>query len=100
MKHLLRGIAAEDLEQLNKFLLANGITENAAASPLLTAEMSLTEGGSPAFDTIRLVFLFLGNRCEILSVPNRYSSLWLDLFGAISRLTRIDAFTVSPSLPF
>ncbi|KAE9553147.1 hypothetical protein FO519_003626 [Halicephalobus sp. NKZ332] len=53
MKHLLRGIAAEDLEQLNKFLVANGITENAAASPLLTAEMSLTEGGSPAFDNIR-----------------------------------------------
>uniref|UniRef100_A0AC34QJV2 Cerebral cavernous malformations 2 harmonin-homology domain-containing protein n=1 Tax=Panagrolaimus sp. JU765 TaxID=591449 RepID=A0AC34QJV2_9BILA len=52
MKHLLRGIAADELDQLSKFLQANGITENAAASPLLTAEMSLTDGGSPAFDSI------------------------------------------------
>lgn len=54
MRHLLGGISADDLEQLNKFLIDNGVTENAANSPKNTAEMSLTtDGCSPAVDSIR-----------------------------------------------
>lgn len=60
MKHLLIGISPEDMDQLNKFMIANGITENAAnsaTSPLLTAETSLTtEDGSLGCDNIRFVF--------------------------------------------
>uniref|UniRef100_A0AC35F4Q8 Uncharacterized protein n=1 Tax=Panagrolaimus sp. PS1159 TaxID=55785 RepID=A0AC35F4Q8_9BILA len=56
MKHLLIGISPEDMDQLNKFMIANGITENAAnsaTSPLLTAETSLTtEDGSLGCDNI------------------------------------------------
>ena len=62
IKHLLIGINPEDLDQLNKFMIANGITENAAnsaTSPLLTAETSLTtEDGSLGCDNIRFVEAF------------------------------------------
>lgn len=59
MNNLLRGVSRDDINALNNFLQANGITENAAAgtngSPLWTAEMSLTteDGNSPVLDNIR-----------------------------------------------
>uniref|UniRef100_A0A7E4V198 CCM2_C domain-containing protein n=1 Tax=Panagrellus redivivus TaxID=6233 RepID=A0A7E4V198_PANRE len=60
MKPLLRGISADDLDQLNKFMAANGITENAisATSPLMTAETSLTteDGSFGPGDNIRFVY--------------------------------------------
>lgn len=57
MKSLLRGVSKDDLEALNNFLQANGVTENAAdSSPLLTGDMSLTttDSNSPVLDNIRL----------------------------------------------
>ncbi|KAH7700609.1 hypothetical protein AAVH_32268, partial [Aphelenchoides avenae] len=58
MKSLLRGVSKDDLEALNNFLQANGVTENAAdSSPLLTGDMSLTttDSNSPVLDNISTV---------------------------------------------
>jgi hypothetical protein len=54
MKALLRDVNREDLAALTSFLQANGISENASISPLLTGELSFTTGSaSSALDNIR-----------------------------------------------
>ncbi|KAI6234683.1 hypothetical protein M3Y99_00787800 [Aphelenchoides fujianensis] len=49
MRSLLRDVNREDLSALSSFLQANGVSENASVSPLLTGELSLTtaSGDSP-----------------------------------------------------
>ncbi|KAI6175700.1 Malcavernin [Aphelenchoides bicaudatus] len=53
MKNLLRDVNRDDLAALTSFLQANGITENASMSPLLTGELSFTtESASSALENI------------------------------------------------
>lgn len=52
MKSLLRDVKQEDLVALSSFLQANGISENASVSPLLTGELSFGSISS-AMDNIR-----------------------------------------------
>jgi hypothetical protein len=60
MKTLLKDVNRDDLMALSSFLQANGISENASISPLLTGELSFTTGSasSAAMDNIRLVFFY------------------------------------------
>lgn len=57
MKNLLKDVSRDDLIALSNFLQANGITENASVSPLLTGELSFTtESASSFVDNIRLTY--------------------------------------------
>ncbi|KAL3080697.1 hypothetical protein niasHT_033254 [Heterodera trifolii] len=79
MRTLLRGDPS-DLEALTDFLRANGVVENAAAmaaSPLLTAEMSLGEGTDSAKSTAS----------SLPSAPLHFSSS----HGSLNRLAKLAA---------